>query len=86
MVLVQVGAQLVVGVHVYFFLQLTSHILVSIISAQMLVQLYVSGLVLCGATHLLLFLSCLLLLLILLGSFISLVVEGDDQLMLLGSC
>ena len=85
-VLVEVGAQLVVRVHVDLLLQLTSDVLVPIILAKMLVQLGVSRLLLISAVLLLLLLSTLLLLLVGEGGLLSLVVKCDDQIVLLGSC
>ena len=85
---VQIGAQLVVGVHVNLLLQLSAHILVSVVSSQVLVELSVLGVWLClgGARLSFLFLSHHLLGLVVLESLLSLLVELDDQVMLLGSC
>ena len=85
---VQIGAQLVVGVHVNLLLQLSAHILVSVVGAQVLVELGVLGVWLClgGARLSLLFLSLHLLVLVVLECLLSLLVELDDQVMLLGSC
>ena len=86
MVLMKIGGKLIVSIHVYLLLQLTSYILVSIIIAQVLVQLRVLGSLLGSSTLLLLLLSNGLLVLVLLISLIPLVVESDQQLVLLGSC
>ena len=82
----EIGTQLVISVHVDLFLQLTSDILVSIISAQVLVQLGVPALVLGCAVHLLFLFTNLLFGLIVVLNLVPLVIEGDDQLVLLGSC
>ena len=85
---VQVGAQLVVSVHVNFLLQLSANIFVSVVSAKMLVELGILGswFSLSGSRFFLFFLSWLLLNKVVLVSILSLLVELDDQIMLLGSC
>ena len=91
-VYVQIGAQLVVSVHVNFLLQLSAHVLVSIVSSEVLVKFSVLRLVFGrDSSSFLLFLlfhglSGLLISLVLFVFLLSLLVEFDDQLMLLGSC
>ena len=81
-------AELVVRIHIDFFLQLTPHILVSIIAPQLLVQLreFILWLLRPRALLLLFLFPLVLGLDVSLVNFLSVGVELDHQIMLLGSC
>ena len=85
---IQVGAQLVVSVHIDFLLQLSANILVSIISSEMFVKFVVlsSWLSFCSSCFLLFVFSHHFFSLILLISHFSFLVEFDDQIMFLSNC
>ena len=87
-VLVEISAELVVGVHVHLFLQLTPDIFVLVVRAQFLVQFVVvrGGLVFHGAILDLFILSLVLFIKVLRMFLFSVVVELKKQIMLLSSC